>query len=192
MSPALIVGIVLLVAILFYLIGLYNKAIRLRQQVKNGFAQIDVQLNRRYDLIPNLVETAKAFMQHERETLEAVIKARNQAHSALKGSQSGQNMAPLLAAEGSLGKSLGSFMALAENYPQLKSDATMTTLMEELSSTENKVAFARQHYNDSIMGFNVMIESFPANVFLKNFGFKTYRPFEVKRDEIRESVTVKF
>ncbi len=192
MSPALMIVFAVIVVLAFLLIAIYNKLVSLRNQHKNAFSQIDVQLNRRYDLIPNLVETAKAFMSHERETLEAVIKARNQAHAALGAAKSSQDLGKLVAAEGVLTKSLGSFMALSENYPQLKSDVTMKTLMEELSSTENKVAFARQHYNDSVMEYNTSRESFPANLIAGSFGFMGAQSFEVENPEARESVRVKF
>lgn len=189
--PLLIVG-GLVALIVIFLITTFNRLVSLRNQNKNAFSQIDVQLNRRYDLIPNLVETAKAFMAHERDTLEAVIKARNQAHQALAGTNNGQGMEKLVAAEGVLTKSLGSFMALAENYPQLKADATMRTLMEELASTENRVAFARQFFNDSVMDYNTSRESFPANLIANSFGFSEAKPFEIENPVIRESVKVKF
>jgi LemA protein len=192
MDPISMVVIVLAVVLVLMVIGLYNRLVSLRNQHKNAFSQIDVQLNRRYDLIPNLVETAKAFMGHERETLEAVIKARNQAHAALGAAKGSQDLGKLVAAEGVLSKSLGSFMALSENYPQLKSDVTMKTLMEELSSTENKVAFARQHYNDSVMEYNTARETFPANLIAGSFGFMGAQSFEVENPQVRESVRVKF
>lgn len=192
MDPISMVVIVLAVVVVVMVIGLYNRLVSLRNQHKNAFSQIDVQLNRRYDLIPNLVETAKAFMSHERETLEAVIKARNQAHDALGAAKSSQDLTKLVSAEGVLSKSLGSFMALSENYPDLKSDVTMKALMEELSSTENKVAFARQHYNDSVMEYNTARESFPANLIAGSFGFMGAQSFEVENPAARESVRVKF
>ena len=192
MDPISMVVIVIAVVVVFMVVGLYNRLVSLRNQHKNAFSQIDVQLNRRYDLIPNLVETAKAFMSHERETLEAVIKARNQAHAALGSVKGSQDLSKLVAAEGVLSKSIGSFMALSENYPQLKSDVTMKTLMEELSSTENKVSFARQHYNDSVMEYNTARESFPANMVAGSFGFIAAQSFEVENPKVRESVKVKF
>jgi LemA protein len=192
MSPAMLVLIAVIVAVALLLISIFNRLVSLRNQHKNAFSQIDVQLNRRYDLIPNLVETAKAFMSHERETLEAVIKARNQAHAALGAAKGSQDLTKLMAAEGALSKSLGSFMALSESYPQLKSDVTMKTLMEELSSTENKVAFARQHYNDAVMEYNTARESFPSNMIAGSFGFMSAQSFEVENPQARESVRVKF
>ncbi len=192
MSPVMLVVLAISVVLALLIITIYNRLVSLRNQHKNAFSQIDVQLNRRYDLIPNLVETAKAFMSHERETLEAVIKARNQAHAALGAVKGSQDLTKLVAAEGVLSKSLGSFMALSENYPQLKSDVTMKTLMEELSSTENKVSFARQHYNDSVMEYNTARESFPANMIAGSFGFIAAQSFEVENPQVRESVRVKF
>ena len=192
MSPVMLVVLALAVVVGLLLVSLFNRLVSLRNQHKNAFSQIDVQLNRRYDLIPNLVETAKAFMGHERETLEAVIKARNQAHAALGATKGTADLSKLAAAEGVLTKSLGSFMALSESYPQLKSDVTMKTLMEELSSTENKVAFARQHYNDAVMEYNTARESFPANLMAGPFGFVSAQSFEVENSQARESVRVKF
>ncbi len=192
MNPITVAVLALAVFIVFFTIMTYNRLVALRNQWKNAFAQIDVQLNRRYDLIPNLVETAKAFMAHERETLEAVIKARNQAHSALANVKGDGDVSKLVAAEGMLAKSMGSFMALAESYPQLKSDVTMKTLMEELSSTENKVAFARQHYNDSIMDYNTARESFPANLISQPLGFSAAQPFVVENAQARGAVRVSF
>ena len=186
--------IVLILVVIFaaFLIGIYNRLVGLRNQNKNAFSQIDVQLTRRYELIPNLVETAKAFMTHERETLEAVIKARNQAHQALGSAAGGDNMAKLASADGALSKTLGSFMALAENYPQLKSDSTMKTLMEELASTENKVSFARQFYNDTVMDYNTARETFPASLISGALGFSAATSFEAPNAAAREAVQVKF
>lgn len=188
MSIVAIVALGVMILGIVFAVSIYNRLVSLRNESKNAFSQIDVQLNRRYDLIPNLVETAKAFMTHERQTLEAVISARNQAHQALQGG----DVAKLVAAEGVLGKSLGNFMALAENYPQLKADSTMRALMEELSSTENKVSFARQYYNDSVMSYNTARESFPANLFSGSFGFVEAKLFQLENAKARESVQVKF
>jgi LemA protein len=163
------------VAIVAWAVAVYNGLVALRNRFKNAFAQIDVQLKRRYDLIPNLVETAKGYMKHERETLEAVIKARNQAASAAQaaGANPGNPaaMQQLGAAEGALTGMLGRLFALAEAYPDLKANQNMLSLQEELSSTENKVAFARQAFNDSVMAYNTKRESFPDNVFAGMFNF---------------------
>jgi LemA protein len=173
MGSWIFLGIV--VALVVWAITIYNGLVTLRNRFKNAFAQIDVQLKRRYDLIPNLVEIAKGYIKHERETLEAVIKARNQAAAA--ASAAGANpgnpaaMQQLGAAEGALTGVLGRMFALAEAYPDLKANTNMLALQEELSSTENKVAFARQAFNDSVMEYNTKRESFPDNIFAGMFGF---------------------
>ena len=165
----------ILVALAVWAITIYNGLVALRNRYKNSFSQIDVQLKRRYDLIPNLVETAKGYLKHERETLEAVIKARNQAvtAAAVASSKPGDPaaMASLGQAEGALTGVLGRLFALAEAYPDLKANQNMLAIQEELSSTENKVAFARQAFNDSVMEYNTRRESFPDNVFAGMFGF---------------------
>lgn len=172
----MIVFLILLVFALFYTIGLYNRLVSLRNRFKNAFAQIDVQLKRRYDLIPNLVETARAYMQHERETLEAVIQARNAAAAA--GQQAAANPADAAAmqefagAEQALRGMLTRFFALSEAYPDLKANQNMMQLTEELTSTENRIAFARQSYNDSVTAYNTARESFPANLIAGPFGFE--------------------
>ena len=162
-------------ALAVWAISIYNGLVTLRNRFKNAFAQIDVQLKRRYDLIPNLVETAKGYIKHERETLEAVIKARNQAvaAAAAAGANPGNPaaMQQLGQAEGALTGVLGRMFALAESYPDLKANQNMLALQEELSSTENKVAFARQGFNDSVMEYNTKRESFPDNIFAGMFGF---------------------
>ena len=167
--------IVLIVVLAFWAMSIYNRLVQLRNRFKNGFAQIDVQLKRRYDLIPNLVETAKGYIKHERETLEAVIKARNQAVTAAgaAGANPGNPaaMQGLSQAEGALTGMLGKLFALSEAYPDLKANQNMLAIQEELSSTENKVAFARQAFNDSVMEYNTRRESFPDNVFAGMFGF---------------------
>ncbi|HEX7052795.1 MAG TPA: LemA family protein [Burkholderiales bacterium] len=169
--------IVLAVAVVLvvWVIALYNGLVTLRNRFKNAFSQIDVQLKRRYDLIPNLVETAKGYIKHERETLEAVTRARNVALAAAQaaGADPGnpQAMQSLGQAEGALAGVLGRLLAVAESYPELKANQNMLALQEELSSTENKVAFARQAYNDSVMVYNTRRESFPANVIAGMFGF---------------------
>ena len=196
MVIALIVVLVLVVAVAIFAIGLYNNLVRSRNQVKNQYSQIDVQLKRRYDLIPNLVETAKKYMSHEQETLEAVINARNSAISAA-GKVGGnpvdaESMQGLIAAETALQGSLGKLFALSEAYPDLKANENMMQLNEELTSTENKVAFARQAYNDSVMRFNTAIESFPANMFAGGMGFKQAESFEVEAEFERDAPEVKF
>ena len=165
----------ILVAVAVWAIAIYNGLVTLRNRFKNAFAQIDVQLKRRYDLIPNLVEVAKGYIKHERETLEAVIKARNQAAAAATaaGANPGNPaaMQQLGAAEGALTGVLGRMFALAEAYPDLKANTNMLALQEELSSTENKVAFSRQAFNDAVMEYNTKRESFPDTIFAGLFGF---------------------
>jgi LemA protein len=194
------IGIILLVVgifavlIILWLIGGYNGLVKLRNRYRNGFAQIDVQLKRRHDLIPNLVETAKGFMKHERETLEAVIQARNTASSARQGmnpDDAGQ-MKNLMAAEAGLGSMLGKFFALSEAYPDLKSNQNMMQLSEELTSTENKVSFARQAYNDAVTSYNTKTETVPTNFIANMFNFKQAVLFEVTSEEERERVDVSF
>ena len=173
MGTWIFLGIV--VVLVIWAIAIYNGLVQLRNRFKNAFAQIDVQLKRRYDLIPNLVETAKGYIKHERETLEAVIKARNQALGAAQaaGAQPGNPaaMQALSQAEGALTGVLGRLFALAEAYPDLKANQNMLALQEELTSTENKVSFARQGYNDSVMAYNTKRESFPDTIFAGMFGF---------------------
>ncbi len=185
---------VLVVIVILWLIGAYNGLVKLRNRYRNGFAQIDVQLKRRHDLIPNLVETAKGYMKHERETLEAVIQARNAAESARQGlspDDAGQ-MQGLMAAEAGLGSVLGKFFALSEAYPDLKANQNMMQLSEELTSTENKVSFARQAYNDAVTSYNTKTESFPTNVIAGMFNFTQAVLFEVTSDEERQRVDVSF
>ena len=184
------------VFLVFFVVALYNGLVQLRNRYKNAFAQIDVQLKRRHDLIPNLVETAKGFMKHERETLEAVIQARNQAESARQ--RAGANlgdaaaMQGLAQAENGLGGVVGRLFALSESYPELRSNQNMLQLQEELTSTESKVAFSRQAYNDSVMHFNNKIEMFPSNLLAGMFGFVPATLFEVADDKEREAVKVSF
>ena len=172
---AAIVFLVIVVVIVFWAISIYNGLVAMRNRFKNAFAQIDVQLKRRYDLIPNLVETAKGYIKHERETLEAVIRARNSAQTAATAANANPGdptaMQALGQAEGALTGVLCRMFALAEAYPDLKANQNMLSLQEELSSTENKVAFARQAFNDSVMEYNTRRESFPANVFAGMFNF---------------------
>jgi len=170
-----IVFLVIVVVVVFWAISIYNGLVAMRNRFKNAFAQIDVQLKRRYDLIPNLVETAKGYIKHERETLEAVIRARNSAQTAATAANANPGdpaaMQALGQAEGALTGVLGRMFALAEAYPDLKANQNMLAIQEELSSTENKVAFARQAFNDSVMEYNTRRESFPDNVFAGMFGF---------------------
>jgi len=192
----LIVFIVLIVLIVGSSIAIYNRLVALRNRFKNAFAQIDVQLKRRYDLIPNLVETAKAYLKHERETLEAVIKARNQAQQTER--QAAQDpgdpdaMKRLMQAEQGLSGALGRLFALSENYPDLKANQNMMQLTEELSSTENKIAFARQSFNDSVMNYNTGREKFPNILFANMFGFKEAQLFEIETAEERQAPKVSF
>lgn len=186
--------IALIGVVAFTLIGAYNDLVTGRNRYKNAFAQIDVQLQRRYDLIPNLIETAKGYMKHERETLDAVIQARNAAHSASGRAASNPGdaaaMQQLGTAEAALTGSLGRFMALSEAYPDLKADATMTRVMEELSSTENKIAFARQGFNDAVTNYNTKREVFPNN--LVAGGFAAAELLEEVAPEVRQAPRVSF
>src|SRR5262245_27131285 len=186
----------ILVVVVIWAISIYNRLIELKNRFKNAFAQIDVQLKRRYDLIPNLVETAKGYMKFERETLEAVITARNSAQAAVgKASADPANaeaMKALTSAEGTLTGALGRFFALAEAYPDLKANQNMLQLQEELSSTENKVAFSRQAYNDAVMEYNTRIESFPDNVFAGMFAFRQAELYQVETPEEKAPVKVSF
>jgi LemA protein len=192
------IAIVAVMAILLalYAMGIYNKLVALRNRFKNAFAQIDVQLKRRYDLIPNLVEVAKGYMKHEKETLEAVIQARNQAASA--GEKAAANpgdptaMKSLGQAEGTLTGALGRLFALTEAYPDLKANENMMSLQEELTSTENKVSFARQAYNDAVTRYNTSREVFPAVVFAGAFGFQEANLFEIEEPQEREAPKVAF
>lgn len=199
MTPSMYILIgagLLFLIFIFTFIGIYNKLVRLKNRFKNAYSQIDVQLTRRYELIPNLVEVAKKFMAHERETLEAVIEARNQAQkinvNLAQNPTDGAQMEKLIQAEGMLTKSMGSFFALAENYPELKSDATMVNLQEELTSTENKVAFARQGYNDSVTEYNIACEEFPSNIVAGMFNFTHAVLFEVENLNVKKPVKVNF
>ncbi len=193
------VGWILLAVVvvaIFWVVGLYNKLVGARNNYKNAFAQIDVQLTRRYDLIPNLVETAKGYMKHERETLEAVIQARNTAMSGLKAAAANPGdagaMTALAGAEGALGASLGRLFALAEAYPDLKANQNMMQLSEELTSTENKVAFARQAYNDSVMSYNNQREMFPGSIIAGMFNFIAAQLLEISTPAAREAPKVSF
>ena len=194
-----IVGLVFLaivVLFIFFMVGIYNSLVTLRNRFKNAFAQIDVQLKRRYDLIPNLVETAKGYMKHERETLEAVISARNQAASAAKSAAADPSdasaMKGLLGAEGALTGAMGRLFAVMEAYPDLKANQNMMAVQEELTSTENKVAFARQAYNDAVTSYNTAREKFPNVLIATPMGFQAAELFEIEVAEEREAPKVKF
>ncbi len=193
------IGIIIAViaVIVLWAVGIYNNLVVLRNQVKNAWSQIDVQLQRRYDLIPNLIETVKGYMNYEKSTLQAVIEARNQAASAREqiqksGVPSEQDMKNLMSAEASLKSGLGSIFALAENYPQLKASENMHYLQEELSTTENKVAFARQAYNDQVLNYNTAQQKFPAVLVAGALGHHPAEMFEVESPEAKKAIKVSF
>jgi LemA protein len=190
-----IVLIVLVVVAIFF-VGLYNRLVAARNAFKNAFAQIDVQLTRRYDLIPNLVETAKGYLRHERETLEAVIAARNTALAGLRAAAADPGnaaaVAQLSGAEGVLTGALGRLFAVAEAYPDLKANQNMMQLSEELTSTENKVAFSRQAYNDAVMSYNNTREQFPGSIIANMFSFQPAQLLDIAKPEAREAPKVSF
>jgi LemA protein len=190
----IVFGVIVLIAIFF--ISIYNKLVGGRNAYKNAFAQIDVQLTRRHDLIPNLVETAKGYMKHERETLEAVITARNAAVTGLKNAAANPGdpnaVQQLAGAENALSASLGRLFALAEAYPDLKANQNMMQVSEELTSTENKVAFARQAFNDAVMSYNNAREMFPNSVVANTFSFLPAQLLEIESPEKRAVPVVKF
>lgn len=194
MTMLILTGVIIILAV--FIITRFNKLVAFRNRFKNAFAQIDVQLKRRYDLIPNLVETAKGYIQHERQTLEAVTSARNQASSAVQKAASDPGNASaiqgLMGAESVLTGALGRLFAVVEAYPDLKANQTMQSLMEELSSTENKISFARQAYNDSVMVYNTSRESFPDLLIAGLFGFQAAQLFEITKPEEREAQKVSF
>ena len=192
----IVIGVIFLI-IFFSVVGIYNKLVTLKNRFENAFSQIEVQLQRRYDLIPNLIETVKGYMAHEKETLEAVIQARNQAQSSLQAASQNPGdasaIAGLAGAEGMLGGALGRIFALSESYPDLKANQNMANLQEELSSTENKVAFSRQAFNDSVTAYNTYKQTFPPVFFAGMFGHGqdgTLLEFESKK--IKEAPKVKF
>jgi LemA protein len=191
-----LIFLAIIVAVIAYGIAIYNNLVNLRNRVKNAFAQIDVQLTRRYDLIPNLVEAVKGYMKHERETLEAVIKARNAAVSSLDAAKADPANADAIrklgAAEGLLGGALGRLFALSEAYPDLKANQNMMQFQEELASTENKVAFARQAFNDSVLSYNNAVENFPNNVVAGMFRFESASFLDIDSEQKREVPEVAF
>jgi LemA protein len=194
------VGVVVLVVVLLVAlvgVGIFNRLITLRNQVKNAWSQIDVQLQRRYDLIPNLVETVKRYMGYEKSTLESVINARNQAAAALEslqksGGPTEGSIKGLLSAENTLKGAMGNIFALAENYPQLRASENMARLQEELSSTENTIAFARQAYNDQVLFYNTTQQKFPAVLFAATLGHHPAELYEVEDKEAKKAVKVSF
>lgn len=191
-----LIGLGVIAVVVIYLISIYNNLVTFRNQFKNGFAQIDVQLQRRHDLIPNLVESAKAYLSHEKETLSRVMEARNGAVSAQKEAArdpvDSKNIQRLGSAENMLTKALANFYAVAENYPDLKANETIQQLMEELSSTENRVSFARQAYNDGVMTYNIFREKFPNNIIAGMFAFKETAQLELESPEARQAPKVSF
>jgi len=194
-----VIGLLAFLAILLlWAVGIYNRLVQLRNQVKNAWSQIDVQLQRRYDLIPNLVESVKGYMDFEKGTLEAVIKARNQAVSAREnvakegGPTGSASIKELAGAETALKGAMTSFFALAENYPQLKASENMKQLQEELSSTENKIAFSRQAYNDQVMVYNTFQQEFPASLLASTFGHHPSDLFVISEDAAKKPVKVSF
>ena len=184
MMPLIIIGVVVVVAIMF-VVGIFNSLVRLRNQVDNSWSQIDVQLKRRHDLIPNLIETAKGYMEHERGTFEAITQARSQAMGATGVSETGK-------AEGALSEAMSKFMLVVENYPDLKANQNFLALQEELTSTENKIAFSRQSYNDQVLFFNNKIQMFPSNVVANSFNFAARDFFEIEVPAERETPKVSF
>lgn len=194
--PALIALLAVAVLVILSAIGLFNALVALRARYRNAFAQIDVQLKRRYDLIPNLVETAKGYLKHERETLEAVVQARNTAVSAAQAAGQAHGEAGTLQslgnAEGALAGALSRLMVVVERYPDLKADKNMMLLQEEITATENKVAFARQAYNDAVMAYNTKREVFPSNLLAGMFGFAPAQLFELTNPTEREAPKVQF
>ena len=182
---ALLIVVAVLIVFVLFVIGMYNALVRLRNQVDNAWSQIDVQLKRRHDLIPNLVETAKGYMKHERETFEAITNARSRAMGAKTVSEASK-------AEGMLGEALSKFMLVVENYPDLKANQNFLAVQEELTSTENKIAFSRQNYNDQVLAYNNKIQMFPSNIIAGMFAFGKRDFFEVELAAEREVPKVSF
>jgi LemA protein len=193
---SLLIFLAVIAALAFWAIGIYNRLVNERNRVRNGFAQIDVQLTRRHDLIPNLVEAVKGYMKHERETLEAVITARNAAVSSLDAAKADPANADAIkklgASEGALSSVLGRLFALSEAYPDLKANQNMMQFQEELATTENKVAFSRQAFNDAVMGYNNTVENFPNNIIAGMFSFALASFLEIDGEEKREAPEVSF
>jgi LemA protein len=184
-AGVLILLLVLLLVLVLWVVGIYNALIRLRNQVDNAWSQIDVQLKRRHDLIPNLVETAKGYMKHERGTFEAITEARSKAMGAKTVSEASK-------AEGALGEALSKFMLVVENYPDLKANQNFLAVQEELTGTENKISFARQSYNDQVLFFNNKIQMFPSNIIANMFSFTKRDFFEIEVEAEREVPKVSF
>ena len=193
---SLLIFLAIIAVVFFYAIGIYNSLINLRNRVKNAFAQIDVQLTRRHDLIPNLVESVKGYMKHERETLEAVVNARNNAVSSLDAAKADPANAAAIQqlgeSEGALGAALGRLFALSEAYPDLKANQNMMQFQEELTSTENKVAFSRQAFNDAVLTYNNKAENFPNSIIAGMFSFELASFLEIESPEVREVPEVSF
>lgn len=198
MSTTILIILGLIAVALFALVGVYNRLITLRNQVKNAWSQIDVQLQRRYDLIPNLIETVKGYMSYEKGTLEAVINARNQGAAAREaiqqegGPTEGASIQNLVAAESVLKNAIPKIFALAENYPELRASENMRVLQEELTSTENRIAFARQAYNDQAMAYNTAQEVFPTNLIANTFGHHPVELYQVAEEQAKKAVKVSF
>ena len=181
------IAVAIVILLILWMVGMYNALVRLRNQVKNAWSQIDVQLKRRHDLIPNLIETVKGYMNHERQTLEAVTKARTQAVNVTGGS-----VAEQAKAENMLSQTLRSLFAVSENYPDLKANQNFLALQEELTSTENKISFARQFYNDAVLKLNNKVQMFPSNLMAGMFNFKQAESFAVEEAAEREAPKVNF
>lgn len=197
MSTLLIIILVVVVLLVLWGVGIYNRLVQLRNQVNNAWSQIDVQLQRRYDLIPNLVEAVKGYMTYEKSTLESVINARNQAQAARTqveqgGGPTSSSIKELATADAALRGAVTNIMALAENYPQLRASENMQQLQEELSSTENKVAFARQAYNDNVMLYNTTQQEFPATLLATKFGHHPVELFQVEDQQVKKAPKVSF
>jgi LemA protein len=180
-----VILIIIVVIVVLFLVSMYNSLVKLRNQVKNAWAQIDVQLKRRHDLIPNLIETVKGYMHHERETLENITKARSQAVQA-------EGVGDKAKAEGELSRALGKFNLVVENYPDLKANQNFLSLQEELTSTENKISFSRQNYNDQVLFYNNKIQMFPSNIMAGMFNFKAEEFFEIEDEKEKEVPKVSF